>query len=88
MRGGAAPVEQPRSGEDEGAEADRRWAARCSQVVLTIYTAHDHQWLTRPGYVDAAQAAVSGPPVTSPQPSYEAFTSGAGEFLAWVFVPQ
>ncbi|MER5705065.1 MBL fold metallo-hydrolase [Micromonospora sp. NPDC002296] len=64
------------------------WRARTDGRYDTIYTAHNHQWLTRPGYVDAVHAAVSGAPVTSPQPGYQAFTSGTGEFLAWVFVPQ
>ncbi|MGC4806242.1 MBL fold metallo-hydrolase [Micromonospora sp. DT233] len=66
----------------------RAWRARTDGRYDTIYTAHNHQWLTRPGYVDAVQAAVDGPPVASPQPGHQAFTSGAGEFLAWVFVPQ
>ncbi|GAA4727970.1 MBL fold metallo-hydrolase [Phytohabitans rumicis] len=63
------------------------WRAKTTGRYDTIYTAHNHQWLTRPGYVDSLWAATTGQPVTSPQPGYDAFTSGSGELLAWVFVP-
>ncbi|MFD5629004.1 hypothetical protein [Streptomyces sp. NPDC127072] len=64
------------------------WRAKTDGRYDTLYTAHNHQWLTRPGYVDSLHTAVHGPPVASPMPGYEAFTSGTGEFLAWVFAPR
>ncbi|MEU4657644.1 hypothetical protein AB0G32_27550 [Streptomyces sp. NPDC023723] len=63
------------------------WRAKTDGRYDTLYTAHNHQWLTRPGYTDSLHTAVHGPPVASPMPGYEAFSSGTGEFLAWVFVP-
>lgn len=54
----------------------------------TLYTAHNHQWLTRPGYVASlATAAANAPATNQPRPGYRAYTSGSGELLAWIFEP-
>jgi glyoxylase-like metal-dependent hydrolase (beta-lactamase superfamily II) len=65
-----------------------QWAGRTAGAYDTVYTAHNHQWFTPPGYVDALRAALAAPPVSSPRPGHRAWTSGSGSSVAWVFEPE
>lgn len=59
----------------------------------TLYTAHNHQWHTRPAYVDSlAAAAAAGLSsedafVATPNPGYGALTAGAADATAWMHIP-
>ncbi|MFD1824624.1 hypothetical protein [Mumia zhuanghuii] len=72
---------------EEFGTALTEWRSETSGAYDTLYTSHNHQWHTRPAYVDSIQTAVASEPVTSPRPGYEAYRAGTGEALAWVFVP-
>ena len=66
-------------------EALTAWRASTDGAYDTLYTSHNHQWVTRPGYVDSLEAATTSALVTSPVPGCTARTAGTGELLAWVF---
>lgn len=65
------------------------WRAATDGQYDTLYTAHNHQWFTRPAYVDSVAAALTAPPSTPtpPKPGYTSYTAGITDVLAWVHVP-
>jgi glyoxylase-like metal-dependent hydrolase (beta-lactamase superfamily II) len=69
------------------------WRSATDGRYDTLYTAHNHQWFTRPGYVDALATATAagladdGAFVASPLPGYRALTAGTADATAWIHVP-
>ncbi|MGJ6978960.1 MBL fold metallo-hydrolase [Aestuariimicrobium soli] len=69
------------------------WRAHTDGAFDTLYTAHNHQWFTRPAYVDSVATAVAagvsnpGAFVASPLPGHRGLTAGTGDVQAFVHVP-
>jgi glyoxylase-like metal-dependent hydrolase (beta-lactamase superfamily II) len=69
------------------------WRTGTDRRYDTLYTAHNHQWFTRPAYVDSLAAAAAagladdGAFVASPLPGHRGLTSGTTDVTAWIHVP-
>ncbi|NHC45085.1 MBL fold metallo-hydrolase [Motilibacter aurantiacus] len=78
----------------EFAAALAAWRSRTDGRYGVVYTAHNHQWLTSPAYVDSVQAAVldgiaRGPAAYVPgRPGFHTLRSpGAADVVAYVLLP-
>lgn len=66
------------------------WRTETDGRYDTLYTAHNHQWFTRPAYVDSLAAAAAGLAdvsgyVASPLSGHRA--RGTAAITAWIHVP-
>ena len=70
------------------------WRSGTERRYDTLYTAHNHQWFTRPAHVDSLAAAAAagladdGAHVASPLPGHRGLTSGMTDVTAWIHVPR